>query len=192
MLELKIPSLIDFIDINFHFSDVELEKFIANIVIATNRGVSATKNVTMSEPNWTFGQSIFFAGTLLTTIGKKTLQWKQNKMKQKCIILLEYWANFFNLLQWHGMNFIKREKDEEITHFHMSSLKVWTEGPSALKVYIEGLYSKVDPGLAHGHAPPCLKIILALFFFLYILINMHNTFIVHGMQYVHCVFYPLL
>lgn len=49
--------------------DDKLEKFIASIVVATNRGVSATKNVTMAEPNWTFGQSIFFAGTLLTTIG---------------------------------------------------------------------------------------------------------------------------
>ncbi|XP_078313806.1 potassium channel subfamily K member 1-like isoform X2 [Crassostrea virginica] len=59
----------DFLADNTCLTDVELEKFIANIVIATNRGVSATKNVTMSEPNWTFGQSIFFAGTLLTTIG---------------------------------------------------------------------------------------------------------------------------
>ena len=75
----------------------------------------------------------------------------------------------------------------------MSSLKVCTEGPSALKVYTEGLYSKVDPGLVHGHVPPCLKIIVALFCFcLYILINMHNTILVHGMQYIQCVFYPLL
>ncbi|XP_061173940.1 potassium channel subfamily K member 1-like isoform X2 [Saccostrea echinata] len=58
-----------FLTDNTCLTDDKLEKFIASIVIATNRGVSATKNVTMSEPNWTFGQSIFFAGTLLTTIG---------------------------------------------------------------------------------------------------------------------------
>lgn len=59
----------DFLTDNTCLTDDKLEKFIASIVVATNRGVSATKNVTMAEPNWTFGQSIFFAGTLLTTIG---------------------------------------------------------------------------------------------------------------------------
>ncbi|XP_048736882.2 potassium channel subfamily K member 1-like [Ostrea edulis] len=58
-----------FLTDNTCLTDDKLEKFIESIVSATNRGVSATKNVTMSEPNWTFGQSIFFAGTLLTTIG---------------------------------------------------------------------------------------------------------------------------
>lgn len=59
----------EFLTDNTCLTDDKLEKFIASIVVATNRGVSATKNVTMAEPNWTFGQSIFFAGTLLTTIG---------------------------------------------------------------------------------------------------------------------------
>lgn len=51
------------------FSDGELETFIEKIVEAQNRGVTAIKNVT-SESNWSFGQSLFFAGTILTTIGK--------------------------------------------------------------------------------------------------------------------------
>ncbi len=51
------------------FSDEELESFIVEIIHANNRGVSAIGNVS-SEPNWSFGQSIFFAGTVLTTIGK--------------------------------------------------------------------------------------------------------------------------
>nr|KAG5700869.1 hypothetical protein BaRGS_012276 [Batillaria attramentaria] len=50
-------------------SDDELERFIEKVVLAANRGVSATRNVTMSEPNWSFGQALFFASTVLTTIG---------------------------------------------------------------------------------------------------------------------------
>lgn len=49
-------------------ADAELEEFIKEIVTANNRGVSAVGNVS-SEPNWSFGQSLFFAGTVLTTIG---------------------------------------------------------------------------------------------------------------------------
>lgn len=51
------------------FSDAELEEFIVKIVRATNRGISAVRNVTSSNPNWSFGQSMFFAGTVITTIG---------------------------------------------------------------------------------------------------------------------------
>ena len=51
------------------FTDAELEEFVVHIIEANNRGVSAAKNVS-SEPNWSFGQSLFFAGTILTTIGK--------------------------------------------------------------------------------------------------------------------------
>ena len=50
-------------------TDAELEEFVVHIIEANNRGVSAVKNVS-SEPNWSFGQSLFFAGTILTTIGK--------------------------------------------------------------------------------------------------------------------------
>lgn len=50
-------------------SEEELERFIEKVVLAANRGVSATRNVTMSEPNWSFGQALFFASTVLTTIG---------------------------------------------------------------------------------------------------------------------------
>lgn len=50
------------------FSDDELEDFIKEIITANNRGVSAVGNVTM-EPNWSFGQSIFFSSTVITTIG---------------------------------------------------------------------------------------------------------------------------
>lgn len=49
-------------------TDEELEAFMVEIVRANERGVSAIRNVTM-EPNWSFGQSFFFAGTILTTIG---------------------------------------------------------------------------------------------------------------------------
>ncbi|KAL4238627.1 Potassium channel subfamily K member 1 [Mactra antiquata] len=50
-------------------TDAELEEFIVKIVQATNRGISAVRNVTSSNPNWSFGQALFFAGTVITTIG---------------------------------------------------------------------------------------------------------------------------
>ncbi|CAH1791764.1 unnamed protein product [Owenia fusiformis] len=48
--------------------DAELENFIVEVIEANNRGVSAVANVT-KDPNWSFGQSLFFACTILTTIG---------------------------------------------------------------------------------------------------------------------------
>ena len=51
------------------YTDAELEAFILEVIDANNRGVSAARNVTTTEPNWSFGQSLFFAGTILTTIG---------------------------------------------------------------------------------------------------------------------------
>ncbi|XP_076311642.1 potassium channel subfamily K member 1-like [Tachypleus tridentatus] len=48
--------------------DEDLEELIVEIIRANNRGVSAANNVTM-EPNWSFGQSFFFSGTVVTTIG---------------------------------------------------------------------------------------------------------------------------
>ncbi|KAK2162923.1 hypothetical protein LSH36_89g00039 [Paralvinella palmiformis] len=57
-----------FLQDNVCVSDAELEEFVVHIIEANNRGVSAVKNVS-SEPNWSFGQSLFFAGTILTTIG---------------------------------------------------------------------------------------------------------------------------
>lgn len=56
----------------FAFTDVELEELIQEIVRASDRGVSAVNNVS-GEPNWSFGQSLFFASTVVTTIGKKYL-----------------------------------------------------------------------------------------------------------------------
>lgn len=35
---------------------------------ASNRGVSAARNVS-GGPNWSFGQSLFFSSTVVTTIG---------------------------------------------------------------------------------------------------------------------------
>jgi len=58
----------EFLEDNSCVTDEELENFIVEIIAANDRGVSAVGNVS-SEPNWSFGQSIFFAGTVLTTIG---------------------------------------------------------------------------------------------------------------------------
>nr|XP_023012271.1 potassium channel subfamily K member 1-like [Leptinotarsa decemlineata] len=53
---------------NPNVTDADLEELIVEIVRANNRGVSAIENAT-SEPNWSFGQSFFFASTVITTIG---------------------------------------------------------------------------------------------------------------------------
>jgi len=52
----------------FEFTEQELDLLLLDVVRATNRGVAVTRNVS-SEPNWSFGQSFFFAGTVVTTIG---------------------------------------------------------------------------------------------------------------------------
>lgn len=49
-------------------NDSDLEQFIWKIIEANNRGISAIENLTV-EPNWSFGQAVFFSGTVLTTIG---------------------------------------------------------------------------------------------------------------------------
>ena len=55
--------------------DDALEKFLIEVNNAAHKGVTSTGNVTMSEPNWSFGQSIFFSVTVLTTIGNICRIW---------------------------------------------------------------------------------------------------------------------
>lgn len=55
------------------FPDADLESLIEEVVRASNRGVSAAKNVS-GEPNWSFGQSVFFSSTVVTTIGNSVLK----------------------------------------------------------------------------------------------------------------------
>lgn len=52
-------------------AEQELDALLLDVVRATNQGVAVTRNVS-SEPNWSFGQSFFFAGTVVTTIGNKS------------------------------------------------------------------------------------------------------------------------
>ncbi|XP_050508762.1 potassium channel subfamily K member 1-like [Diabrotica virgifera virgifera] len=61
-------SIQKFLQANPNVSDNDLEDLIKEIIQASNRGVSAIKNAT-GEPNWSFGQSLFFASTVVTTIG---------------------------------------------------------------------------------------------------------------------------
>lgn len=56
----------------FHFPDDELEKFIVEVLKASKKGVSPLQNVT-GDPNWSFGQALFFSTTVVTTIGKLNL-----------------------------------------------------------------------------------------------------------------------
>ncbi|KAF5301587.1 hypothetical protein FQR65_LT08892 [Abscondita terminalis] len=57
-----------FLENNKCVSDDALESLIVEIVQASNRGVSAVKNAS-GTPNWSFGQSLFFSSTVITTIG---------------------------------------------------------------------------------------------------------------------------
>lgn len=45
-----------------------LNKFIKSVSIASNKGISPLRNVS-GDQKWTFGESVFFSGTVLTTIG---------------------------------------------------------------------------------------------------------------------------
>lgn len=65
--------------------DEDLERFIAEVVAASNRGISALHNVT-DEPNWSFGQSLFFSGTVVTTIGYGHVTPLSRAGKAFCII----------------------------------------------------------------------------------------------------------
>ncbi|XP_041353674.1 potassium channel subfamily K member 1-like [Gigantopelta aegis] len=64
----------------------DLEKFVQLVIAAANRGVYATRNVTMTEPNWSFGQAMFFAGTVLTTIGYGRVTPLSDAGKAFCIV----------------------------------------------------------------------------------------------------------
>ncbi|XP_072932918.1 potassium channel subfamily K member 6-like isoform X1 [Epargyreus clarus] len=48
--------------------DDNLEALLDEVIRASNRGVSASRNVS-GGPNWSFGQSLFFSSTVVTTIG---------------------------------------------------------------------------------------------------------------------------
>ncbi|CAF4850218.1 unnamed protein product [Pieris macdunnoughi] len=58
----------DFMVKNPTVLDSDLETLLEVVIGASNQGVAASKNVTQG-PNWTFGQSLFFASTVVTTIG---------------------------------------------------------------------------------------------------------------------------
>ena len=76
-------------------SDSELEAFIEEVVAANDRGVSATRNVS-SEPNWSFGQSLFFAGTILTTIGLYMYATLWNDL-----VIYDYLQLYYTILHYH-------------------------------------------------------------------------------------------
>jgi potassium channel subfamily K protein 1 len=61
-------------------SDDDLEKLIEEVVKASNRGVSAARNAS-GEPNWSFGQSLFFSSTVVTTIGNNFVSICSNNVK---------------------------------------------------------------------------------------------------------------
>ncbi|CAH0553386.1 unnamed protein product [Brassicogethes aeneus] len=68
-MKAKLDSVINkFLVDHPNVTDQALEDLITEIVKASNRGVSAARNAS-GEPNWSFGQSLFFSTTVVTTIG---------------------------------------------------------------------------------------------------------------------------
>lgn len=56
------------IDRLLSFAEDELDEFLEAVIVAGKHGISALKNGT-NEQNWSFGQSLFFSTTVVTTIG---------------------------------------------------------------------------------------------------------------------------
>jgi len=68
-LKMRVESVVqNFLRTYPSVPDQALEDLISEVVAASNRGVSAIKNAT-GESNWSFGQSLFFTSTVVTTIG---------------------------------------------------------------------------------------------------------------------------
>ncbi|CAB3398871.1 unnamed protein product [Caenorhabditis bovis] len=54
--------------IQLNIDETEIDKLFSNIRDAARNGIWMDRNVT-SDPNWSFGQAFFFAGTLISTVG---------------------------------------------------------------------------------------------------------------------------
>jgi hypothetical protein len=68
-------------------SDLDLEEFIKVVIGARDQGISPLRNVTV--PSWEFGSAFFFAGTVITTIGKSSiLVWRIRKLRRRAWIIL--------------------------------------------------------------------------------------------------------
>ena len=63
----------EFRDQHSCLSNENLNKFIQEISIENGKGISPLRNVT-GDQKWTFGESVFFSGTVLTTIGFRFLK----------------------------------------------------------------------------------------------------------------------
>lgn len=50
-------------------ADDDLESLLDEVIRANSLGVSASRNVSGNH-NWSFGQSLFFSSTVVTTIGE--------------------------------------------------------------------------------------------------------------------------
>ena len=51
-------------------NDDDLERFLEHVIAVKEQGISPLGNAS-EQPSWSFGSSFFFAGTVITTIGKR-------------------------------------------------------------------------------------------------------------------------
>ncbi|XP_017775772.1 PREDICTED: potassium channel subfamily K member 1-like isoform X2 [Nicrophorus vespilloides] len=83
----------EFLERHQCIDDDDLEVLIGHIIQASKMGVAATRNAS-GELNWSFGQSLFFSGTVVTTIGYGHVTPLSREGKAFCIIFAVFGIPF--------------------------------------------------------------------------------------------------
>lgn len=75
----------------FIFLDDDLEKFIEEVLKVNAHGLSPLRNASI-ESNWSFGHALFFASTVITTIGTTQLTLITTTIYNAIYIFIRLWS----------------------------------------------------------------------------------------------------